>query len=187
MPARPRAAAYLAAYFDARLSLSGDRAGGRDPGMLCGFGRRDGRTIAYVAQTGTPNRPPGFRTAARVIRLASRLGIPILTLVDTPGAANDEAAERGGIGAAIADAFAAVAEARVPVTTLVIGEGGSGGALAIASPDRLFMAPDSYFAVIAPELAARILKVDDVPGTAAHLKLRPQELVDLGIAHGIAA
>jgi acetyl-CoA carboxylase carboxyl transferase subunit beta len=155
--------------------------------MLCGFGCRDGRSIAYVAQTGSPNLPSGFRTAARLIRLASRLRIPILTLVDTPGAANDEAAERGGIGPAIADAFAAVAEARVPVTTLVIGEGGSGGALAIASPDRLYMTPDSYFAVIAPEAAARILKTQDEEGTANRLKLRPQELVELGIARGIAA
>ena len=132
--ARPRAHAYLDDYFDARVSLSGDRAGGQDPGMLCGLGRRDGRTIAYVAQTGTPNTPAGFRTAARVIRLADRLGLAILTLLDTPGAANDEAAEAAAIGPAIADAFAAIDAARVPITTLVIGEGGSGGALALASP-----------------------------------------------------
>ena len=126
--------------------------------MLCGFGRRDGRTIAYAAQTGTANTPAGFRTAARLIRLADRLGLPVLTLVDTPGAANDEAAEAAAIGPAIADVFAAIAAARVPVTTLVIGEGGSGGALALASPDNLWMTPDSYFSVIAPEAATAILK-----------------------------
>lgn len=133
---RPRAGAYLDAYFDARLPLSGDRCGGTDPGLLCGFGVREGRAVAYVAQCGTATRPAGYRTAARVIRLADRLGVPVLTLIDTPGAANDAEAERAGAGAAIADAFAAVAAARVPVTTLVIGEGGSGGALALAAPDH---------------------------------------------------
>jgi acetyl-CoA carboxylase beta subunit len=186
---RPRATAYLDDYFDARLSLSGDRAGGRDAGMLCGLGRRDGRAIAFVAQTGTPNTPAGFRTAARVIRLADRLGLPILTLVDTPGAANDDDAEAAAIGPALADAFAAVAAARVPVTTLVIGEGGSGGALALASTEDLWMTPDSYFAVIAPEAAAAILKRGpaDAPAIAGHLRLRPQDLVELGIVRGVAA
>ncbi|MCE0445188.1 hypothetical protein LT493_09100 [Streptomyces tricolor] len=92
--------------------------------MLCGFGERDGRTVAYAAQTGTATRPAGYRTAARLIRLADRLGIPVLTLVDTPGAGNDAAAERQGVGAAIRRVFGAVAAARVPITTLVIGEGG---------------------------------------------------------------
>lgn len=125
--ARPRSGAYLDTYFDHLLPLSGDRCGGTDQGLLCGFGVRGDRPIAYVAQCGTATRPAGYRTAARVIRLADRLGVPVLTLIDTPGAANDAEAERAGAGAAIADAFAAIAEARVPVTTLVIGEGGSGG------------------------------------------------------------
>ena len=129
--------------------------------MRCGFGHRDGRTIAFAAQCGTATRPAGFRTAARLVRLADRLGIPVLTLVDTPGAANDAAAEQAGAGAAIADAFAALATAQVPVTSLLIGEGGSGGALALAAPDRLWATPDSYFSVIAPELAAAILKRDE--------------------------
>lgn len=185
---RSRAAAYLDEYFDARLSLSGDRAGGQDPGMLCGLGRRDGRAIAYAAQTGTANTPAGFRTAARMIRLADRLRLPVLTLLDTPGAANDADAEAGAIGPAIAEAFAAVAAARVPVTTLVIGEGGSGGALALASTDNLWMTPDSYFAVIAPEAATAILKRPpaDTAAIAGQLRLRPQDLVELGIARGIA-
>ncbi len=133
-PLRPRAQAYLDAYFTSRVALGGDRCGGRDEGMLCGFGSHDGRTIAYAAQTGTATRPAGYRTAARLIRLADTLSIPVLTLVDTPGAANDAEAERQGAGAAIADLFAAVATARTPLTTLVIGEGGSGGALAPAAP-----------------------------------------------------
>ncbi|MFD9734023.1 carboxyl transferase domain-containing protein [Umezawaea sp. NPDC059074] len=185
---RPRAAAYLDDYFTARVPFSGDRAGGVDPGMLCGIGLHEGRSVVYAAQTGTANTPAGFRTASRVVRLADRLGLPVLTLVDTPGAANDAAAERAGVGPAIAGLFATMATARVPVTTLVIGEGGSGGALALASPDQTWIAPDAYFSVIAPELAAAILKRDpaQVAATADQLKLRPQDLVDLGIVRGIA-
>ncbi|MEU0273946.1 carboxyl transferase domain-containing protein [Streptomyces sp. NPDC006307] len=187
-PARPRAEAYLERYFTYRLPLVGDRCGGTDPGLLSGVGLRpDGQAVAYVAQCGTATRPAGYRTAARVIRLADRLGLPVLTLVDTPGAANDAEAERTGAGAAIADAFAAVAGARVPVTTLLIGEGGSGGALALAASGNTWAAPDSYFSVIAPELAAAILKrpPEEAPHTAEQLRLRPQDLVELGIVRGI--
>lgn len=184
---RPRAEAYLDAYFGIRLPVHGDRCGGTDPGLLCGFGLHEGRPVAYVAQCGTATRPAGYRTAARVIRLADRLGVPVLTLVDTPGAANDAEAERAGAGAAIADAFAAIAAARVPVTTLVIGEGGSGGALALAAPGNTHVTADSYFSVIAPELAAAILKrsPDQVHATADQLRLRPQDLVDLEVARSV--
>jgi acetyl-CoA carboxylase beta subunit len=187
-PERPRAAEYLERYFEARFPISGDRAGGTDPGMLCGIGRRHGRTIAYAAQAGTATTPAGFRTAARLIRLADRLTLPILTLIDTPGAANDPAAERAGLGAAINELLAAVAGARVPISTLVIGEGGSGGALALASPTSQWIAPDAYFSVIAPEAATAILKhnPDRAPTIADRLRLRPQDLLELGIVAGIA-
>ncbi|MFH9426073.1 carboxyl transferase domain-containing protein [Streptomyces sp. NPDC017529] len=186
---RPRAAAYLDAYFEWREEISGDRCGGTDTGVRCGFGRRDGRTVAFAAQCGTAVRPAGFRTAARLIRLADRLGIPVLTLVDTPGAANDPAAEGAGAGAAIADAFAVLASVRTPVTSLLVGEGGSGGALALAAPGRLWATPDSYFSVIAPESAAAILKRDAgaVRDTADQLRIRPQDLLDLGIIQGIVS
>ncbi|MEU2183153.1 carboxyl transferase domain-containing protein [Streptomyces thermolilacinus] len=184
---RPRAAAYLEAYFDVLLPLTGDRCGGTDPGMLCGVGLRDGHGVVYAAQCGTATRPAGYRTAARAVRLADRLGLPVLTLVDTPGAANDDAAERAGAGAAIAEVFAAVAGARVPVTTLVVGEGGSGGALALAAPGNTWATRDSYFSVIAPEPAAAILKrpPEEAPHTAEQLRLRPQDLVELGVVRGI--
>ncbi|KAB1148812.1 acetyl-CoA carboxylase [Streptomyces luteolifulvus] len=185
---RPRAARYLDAYFTSRVSIGGDRCGHADPdGMLCGFGEHEGRTVAYAAQTGTSTRPAGYRTAARLIRLADRLGVPVLTLVDTPGAANDAEAERQGAGAAIADLFHAVAAARTPVTTLVIGEGGSGGALALAAPGNTWATPDSYFSVIAPELAAAILKrpAEQVEATADQLRIRPQDLVELGVIRGV--
>ncbi|WP_328496537.1 acetyl-CoA carboxylase [Streptomyces sp. NBC_00414] len=188
-PHRPRAQVYLDAFFAHRAAISGDRCGGTDEGMLCGFGVRaeDGRTVAYAAQTGTATRPAGYRTAARLVRLADRLRIPVLTLVDTPGAANDAAAERQGAGAAIADLFGAVAAAETPVTTLVIGEGGSGGALALAAPANTWVTPDSYFSVIAPESAASILKrpAEEVRATADQLRIRPQDLVELGVVRGI--
>ncbi|MFF9041875.1 carboxyl transferase domain-containing protein [Streptomyces sp. NPDC014892] len=186
-PHRPRAEAYLDAYFTRRAPLQGDRCGGTDPGMLCGFGDHEGRTVAYAAQCGTPTRPAGYRTATRLIHLADRLGIPVLTLIDTPGAANDAEAERQGAGPAIAALFTAVATARTPVTTLLIGEGGSGGALALAAPDHTWATPDSYFSVIAPELAAAILKrpENEVRATADELRVRPQDLVELGVVRGI--
>ncbi|MFJ8075077.1 carboxyl transferase domain-containing protein [Streptomyces sp. NPDC096176] len=186
-PGRPRAAAYLDDYFTRREPLRGDRCGGDDPGMLCGVGLRDGRPVAYAAQRGTATTPAGYRTAARVVRLADRLGLPVLTLIDTPGAANGAEAERCGAGAAIAELFTAVAAARTPLTSLLIGEGGSGGALALAAPGNTWAAPGSYFSVIAPELAAAILKrsPEQVPHTADQLRLRPQDLVDLGVVRGI--
>ncbi|MET9552403.1 carboxyl transferase domain-containing protein [Streptomyces sp. NPDC006645] len=186
-PQRPRAEAYLDAYFTSRRAVNGDRCGGTDPGILCGFGVHDGRTVAYAAQCGTATLPAGYRAAARLIRLADRLGLPVLTLVDTPGAANDADAERAGAGAAIADLFAAVATARVPVTSLLIGEGGSGGALALAAPDNTWATPDSYFSVIAPEPATAILKrpPEETRTTAAQLRLRPQDLLSLGVIRGI--
>jgi acetyl-CoA carboxylase carboxyl transferase subunit beta len=155
--------------------------------MLCGIGVRGGRSIAFAAQTGTATTPAGFRTASRLVRLADRLSMPVLTLVDTPGAANDAAAERAGVGPAIAELFGAIAGAAVPITTLVIGEGGSGGALALSAPGRTWVTPDAYFSVTAPELAAAILKraATAVTETAGQLRLRPQDLVALGVARGI--
>lgn len=184
---RPRAWAYLQSLVDDIHTISGDRCGGRDDGMVCGVGRYGEQTVAFAAQAGTATTAAGYRTATRLVRLAERFGLPVLTLVDTPGAANGSAAESAGLAAAIAELFLAVAGATVPVTTLVIGEGGSGGALALASPDDLWMAADSYFAVIAPEFAAAILKRDpaDAPAIAEQLCLRPQDVARLGLARGI--
>nr|WP_042198925.1 carboxyl transferase domain-containing protein [Kibdelosporangium sp. MJ126-NF4] len=187
-PGRPRAAAYLESYFDSYRLISGDRAGGVDPGMLCGVGRRGGRSIAFAAQTGTATRAAGYRTASRLIALADRFGVPVLTLVDTPGAANDSASESAGLAAAISGTFTAVAATHIPVTTLVVGEGGSGGALALAGAGRTWITPDAYFSVIAPESAAAILKraPSEAPALADRLRLRPQDLLELGVVDGIA-
>ncbi|MGH3087720.1 MAG: carboxyl transferase domain-containing protein [Rubrobacteraceae bacterium] len=188
-PHKPGAQAYLEKYFDHRVDISGDRVGGVDGGMICGFGSKEGRTIAYAAQTGTANAAAGFRTAKRLIETADRLRIPVLTLIDTPGAGNEAKDEREGIGTAIAELFLTVAEAEAPMTSLVIGEGGSGGALALAAPDNLWITPDSYFAVIAPEGAAAIIEKDasKAEEVSERMMLRPRDLVELGVVKGIAS
>jgi len=158
-----------------------------DPGLRCGFGRRHGATIAYVAQTGERTTPAGFRTATRLLGLAARFRLPVLTLIDTPGAAADPADEAAGVGSAIAELFVAMASSQIPVTSVVIGEGVSGGALALASPNDLWIARDGYLAVTAPELASSILKLgtDSVPQVATWLRLTPAELLSRGIVRGI--
>jgi acyl-CoA carboxylase subunit beta len=186
-PCRARADRWLAGYFGQRFEIRGDRCGGVDPGLRCGFGSHQGATIAYVAQTGVPSTPAGFRTATRLLGLAARFRLPVLTLIDTPGAAAAPADEAAGVGPAIAELFAAMASSPVPVTSVVIGEGVSGGALALASPSDLWIARDGYLAVTAPELAASILKLDarDIPQVATWLRLTPAELLSRGTVRGI--
>ncbi|MGH3226960.1 MAG: carboxyl transferase domain-containing protein [Streptosporangiaceae bacterium] len=186
-PCRVRADRWLAGYFGPRFEIRGDRCGGVDPGLRCGFGNHQGATIAYVAQNGERTTPAGFRTATRLLGLAARFRLPVLTLIDTPGAAASPADEAAGVGPAIAELFVAMASSQVPVTSVVIGEGVSGGALALASPTDLWIARDGYLAVTAPELASLILKlgVADIPRVAAWLRLTPAELVSRGIVRGI--
>ncbi len=144
-------------------------------------------TIGYIAQTGRPTTAAGFRTATRLLALAARFGRGVLTLIDTPGAAAAPGDEAAGVGPAIAELLIAVGASPVPVTSVVIGEGVSGGALALASPADLWMARDGYLAVTVPELAASILKrpAGDVPQVAALLRLTPAELLSRGIIRGI--
>jgi acetyl-CoA carboxylase carboxyl transferase subunit beta len=186
-PCRARADQWLAGYFEQTIEIRGDRCGGVDPGLRCGFGRHQGATIAYVAQTGERTTPAGFRTATRLLGLAVRFRLPVLTLIDTPGAAATPADEAAGVGSAIAELFVAMASGQVPVTSVVIGEGVSGGALALASPNDLWIARDGYLAVTAPELASLILKLDvcDIPRVATWLRLTPAELMSRGIVRGI--
>jgi acetyl-CoA carboxylase carboxyl transferase subunit beta len=178
---------WLADYFGSRFEIRGDRAGAVDPGLRCGFGSHAGLTIGYIAQTGRPTTAAGFRTAARLLDLAQRFGRPVLTLIDTPGAASEPRDEAAGVGPAIAELLIAVASATVPVTSVIIGEGVSGGALALASPGRLWLGADGYLAVTSPEHAASILKlrVSDAPRVAGLLGLTPADLVRRGIARGV--
>ncbi|HWG64695.1 MAG TPA: carboxyl transferase domain-containing protein [Streptosporangiaceae bacterium] len=185
--ARDRADRWLAGYFGQTFEIHGDRCGGLDSGLRCGFGSHRGATIAYVAQTGQRTTPAGFRTATRLITLASRLALPVLTLIDTPGAAAGPRDEAAGLGAAIAELFVTVAASQVPIRSVVIGEGVSGGALALASRADLWIARDAYLAVTAPELAASILKRPgcEVPELATWLRLTPGDLLSRGIVRGI--
>jgi acetyl-CoA carboxylase alpha subunit len=184
---RDRAARWLAGYFEETFEIRGDRCGGVDTALRCGFGRRGATTAGYIAQTGRPTTAAGFRTATRLLALATRFGRPVLTLIDTPGAAAAPADEAAGTGPAIAELLIAVASSPVPVTSVVIGEGVSGGALALASPGNLWLAHDSYLAVTVPELAASILKrpASDAPQVARRLRLTPAELLRRGIIRGI--
>jgi acetyl-CoA carboxylase carboxyl transferase subunit beta len=186
-PSRAGADRWLAGYFEQTTEIRGDRCGGVDPGLRCGFGSHQGATIAYVAQTGVRTTPAGFRTAIRLLGLAARFRLPVLTLIDTPGAAAAPADEAAGVGSAIAELFVAMAASQVPVTSVVIGEGVSGGALALASPSDLWIARDGYLAVTAPELAVSILKLNarDIPQMSTWLRLTPAELMSRGIVRGI--
>jgi acetyl-CoA carboxylase carboxyl transferase subunit beta len=186
-PRRARADQWLAGYLGPTVEIRGDRCGGVDGGLRCGFGSHQGTTIAYAAQTGERITSAGCRTVTRLLGLAARLRLPILTLIDTPGAAAAPADEAAGIGPAIAELFVAMASSPVPVTSVVIGEGVSGGALALASPSDLWIAQDGYLAVTTPELATSILKlgVDDLPQVATWLRLTPAELMSRGIVRGI--
>jgi acyl-CoA carboxylase subunit beta len=184
---RVRADRWLAAYFGATFEIRGDRCGGVDTGLRCGFGTRDGATIGYIAQTGQPTTPAGFRTATRLLALATRFRRPVLTLVDTPGASAMPGDEAAGVGHSIAELMVSLASAQVPITSVVIGEGVSGGAVALASPASLWMAPGGFLAVTTPEHAASILKLpaSEVPQVATRLRLTPADLISRGIARGL--
>jgi acetyl-CoA carboxylase beta subunit len=184
---RPGARTYLAEYFDSVFEIRGDRTGGVDETVQCGFGRSGQSTTAFIAQTGGRTAPAGFRTAARLLSLAERFRLPVLTLVDTPGAMADVTAEDAGVGTAIGELLVSLAGATVPITSVVIGEGGSGGALALLAPGRTWMSEDSYLAVTAPELATAILKQrpEDVAQVADRLRLTPRDQEALGISRGV--
>ena len=159
--------------------------------MTCPFSREvmarsDMSSSSAVTTSGPMGMLPSEFLPA-VHWLAARLRLPILTLIDTPGAAAAPADEAAGIGPAIAELFVAMASSPVPVTSVVIGEGVSGGALALASPSDLWIAQDGYLAVTTPELATSILKlgVDDVPQVATWLRLTPAELMSRGIVRGV--
>jgi len=188
-PQRTSSERYLSDYFDSTAPLSGDRAGGLDPQLRCGLGRRDGRTIAFICQLGGTAHASGFRTASRVLALADRLCLPVVTFIDTSGADNSPEAELSGVGTAIAELLQRLAACTVPVLSVVVGQGVSGAAIALINPDNLWMAPDSYLAVIAPESAAAILKQEPaaIPQIAGQLTLSPQQLTTLGLAHGTLA
>ena len=186
-PERPSGLDWAAAFCSSWTDLHGT-----DPTVRAGLATlHDGPRVIVVANDrhaadGRPT-PAGYRLAQRAIALAGRLGLPLLTLVDTPGAHPGPTSEADGIAGEIARTFAAMAEVRSPSVSVCVGEGGSGGALALAHADRLLIQEHAVFSVIAPEGAASILERDArrAPEVAERLRLTSGDLADLGIADGV--
>jgi acetyl-CoA carboxylase carboxyl transferase subunit alpha len=166
---RPHAQRYIDRLITDYTPLAGDRAFGEDAAVVGGLGRLDGRSIVVLGQEKGDDtesrlkhnfgmaRPEGYRKAQRLMQLADRFKLPVLTLVDTPGAYPGMDAEARGQAEAIARSIDTCLEIGVPLISVVIGEGGSGGALAIASADRVYMLENSVYSVITPEGCASIL------------------------------
>ncbi len=150
-PTRPSARDYVRRLMPAFVELRGDRVAADDPGLIGGIGRLNGVTVALVAQERARTGPAGYRKAIRLARLAGQLEFPLITLVDTPGAAADATAEVGGIGVAIGQTLAALGRVPVPVVCVVIGEGGGAGALALAVGDRILMQQHAVFTIAGAE------------------------------------
>jgi len=164
---------------------------GADPVTRAGLATIDNRRAVVVAHDryagdGRP-RPAGFRLAQRAIALAGRLGLPLVTLIDTPGADPSSTSERDGVAVEIARTFAAMADLPTASVAVCVGEGGSGGALAIGHADRLLIQEHAVFSVIGPEGAAAILDRDatKAPELAADLRLTSADLVELGVVDAV--
>jgi acetyl-CoA carboxylase carboxyl transferase subunit alpha len=198
-PNRPYLLDYVQALFSDFTELHGDRRFADDPALVCGFGLFHGRTVAIVGHQkgrdtkakihrnfGMP-KPEGYRKALRVMRLAEKFSRPILCFVDTPGAYPGLDAEERGQAEAIAFNLREMARLRVPIVVVVTGEGGSGGALAIAVGDRVNMLEHSIYSVISPEGCASILWRDAgrAEEAATAMKITAPDLRALGVVDEI--
>jgi acetyl-CoA carboxylase carboxyl transferase subunit alpha len=194
-PKRPYTLDYLEALTTDFIELHGDRRAGDDPALVAGFGFFHGRTAAFIGHQkgrttrerlarnfGQPN-PEGYRKALRVMKLAEKFGFPVITLIDTPGAYPGIQAEEKGQAEAIANNLKEIAKLRVPVVNVVIGEGGSGGALAVGVGDVILMLEYSFYSVISPEGCAAILWKDQsaVDLAAVNLRFLSKDLVEFGV------
>src|SRR5436305_10041328 len=198
---RPYTLDYVERLLDDWFGLHGDRGRADDHAMIAGLGSLEGRTVALVGQQkgrdiqeraerrfGMPN-PEGYLKAMRVMELAERHGFPVISLVDTPGAYPGVAAEQHGQGGTIAASQAAMARLRVPTVACVIGEGGSGGAIAIALADRVLMQENAIYSVISPEGCAMILWRDagEAKKAAAAFKPDAAHCLELGVIDGVVS
>jgi acetyl-CoA carboxylase carboxyl transferase subunit alpha len=198
-PNRPYTLDYIERCFTDWTELHGDRHFGEDPAIVGGLAMIEDRPIMVIGQQkgrgtrenlyrrfGMPN-PEGYRKALRLMQLADRFDVPVVTLVDTPGAYPGLGAEERGQAEAIAVNLREMARLGVPIVTVVIGEGGSGGALAIAVSDVVLMFENSVYSVISPEGCAAILWRDGKKGPLAAdaLKLTAEDLERLGVTDGI--
>jgi len=198
-PSRPYTLDYVKRICSQFVELHGDRLFRDDPSIITGLGVVDSRSVAIVGHQkgrgtkdnlhrnfGMPH-PEGYRKALRVMKLAAKFRIPIVTLIDTPGAYPGLGAEERGQAEAIARNLFEMATLPVPILTVVIGEGGSGGALAISLADRIVMLEYAVYSVISPEGCASILYRDaqQASKAAEALKLTARDLMDLGVIDGI--
>ena len=198
-PMRPQALDYAGLIFDDFMELHGDRRFGDDKAIVTGLARLSGRRIMLVAQQkgkevsekkernfGMPE-PEGYRKALHKMRLAEKFSIPVVCLIDTPGAAPSVGAEERGQGMAIAENIFTMSGLRTPLLAVVVGEGCSGGALGVGVVDRMGMMENAYFSVISPEGCAAILwkDRDKAPEAAQALRLTAPDMLDLGIADDI--
>ncbi|MEX1024915.1 MAG: acetyl-CoA carboxylase carboxyltransferase subunit alpha [Planctomycetota bacterium] len=192
---RPVTGDYVATIFDDFFELHGDRAFGDDRAMLTGLATLEGRRFMLIGhQKGRTTKerlacnfgcahPEGYRKAWRKMKLAEKMRLPIVTLINTPGAYPGIGAEERGQAMAIAENIIGMFTLRVPIVVLVIGEGGSGGALGIGVGDRVLMMEHAYYSVISPEGCAAILWKDGKrsPEAAAALKLTATDLSELHV------
>jgi acetyl-CoA carboxylase carboxyl transferase subunit alpha len=194
-PQRPYTLDYIANLVEDFIEIHGDRRFADDAAIVSGLGFYKGRTTAFIGHQkgrstreriernfGQPN-PEGYRKAMRVMKLAEKFGFPIVTLIDTPGAYPGIGAEERGQAEAIASNLKEISNLRVPVVNVIIGEGGSGGALAIGVGDTVMMLEYAFYSVISPEGCAAILWKDQsaVAQAAENMKIRAQDLLELGI------
>jgi len=198
-PSRPYTQDYIERLFENFIELHGDRRFADDPAIIAGLARYRGRSVAVVGHRkgrstkenmlcnfGMPN-PEGYRKAVRIYELAERFSLPIFTFVDTSGAYPGIGAEERGQSEAIGASIEAMSRMKVPIIATVIGEGGSGGALALGVANRVLVLEFSYYSVISPEGCAAILwkNGDLAPEAAARLKITAPQLLELGVVDSI--
>ena len=198
-PDRPHAVDYIKALVEDFMPLAGDRLFGEDAAIIGGLGRFKGRSVMVIGiEKGRDTetrikhsfgmaRPEGYRKAKRLMELADRFGVPVLTLVDTAGAYPGVDAEERGQAEAIARCIETCLNVRVPLISVIIGEGGSGGAIALATGNVVLMLEHSIYSVISPEGCASILwrDGDQAKVAAEALKITAQDLERLGVIDGI--
>jgi acetyl-CoA carboxylase carboxyl transferase subunit alpha len=201
---RPHFSDYIAHLVDDFTPLAGDRAFGEDAAILGGPARFRGRSIMLIGhEKGSDTagrvkhnfgmaRPEGYRKAMRLMTLAERFGLPVVTLVDTPGAYPGRGAEERGQAEAIAATTNKCLGLGAPIVSAIVGEGGSGGAVALAAANRVLMLEHSIYSVISPEGCASILWKDaagkgenKAPDAAEAMKISAQDLLNLGVIDGV--
>ena len=196
---RPHFKDYVAGLAEDFLPLAGDRSFADDPAIIGGFARIDDRRVMLIGHEkgdDTASRlkhnfgmakPEGYRKAVRLMRLADRFGVPVVTLVDTPGAFPGVEAEERGQAEAIARSTEECLALAVPIIAVIVGEGGSGGAVAIASANRVLMFEHAVYSVISPEGCASILwrTADKAPEAAEAMKITAQDQQALGVVDRI--